>query len=85
MQALKARITTAVAATYAATTIEALYALYADEVGYSPADDGDKRDMETLRGDLIDHQREVCYDAGISCEQVGIRTDADGVVFGTGA
>lgn len=78
MDNLKARITAAVAAIYAATTIEALYEHYKAEVGYSPADDGDKRDMETLRGDLIDYQREACYDAGISCAGVGIRTDADG-------
>ena len=61
-----------VSAIKAAPTREALDDLYSEYVGYSRLDDEPGVTAETLRGDLLDYQREICAASGTHCAAVGL-------------
>lgn len=53
-----------------AKTLEALDALNVEWIGHSRVEDDPAVDAYTLRDDLQDYIREVCYSTGVHCEDV---------------
>ena len=61
-----------VAAIKAAPTLCGLDALYVQYIGYSRLDDEPNVSAASLRGDLLDYQREICAASGTDCSSVGL-------------
>jgi hypothetical protein len=69
---MKNTIAADVAAIKNAASLQALDAMYVDFVGYSRIEDEPSVTAETLRDDLLDYQREICYSVGVHCASVGL-------------
>jgi hypothetical protein len=46
--------------------------LYTELIGYDPFADDEANTPESVRGDLLDYCREMCFAAGLHCSDVGL-------------
>lgn len=56
----------------AAADEKALAAIYLDLIGYDPFEDDPESGAEDVRAVLLNYVRELCFDAGVHCADVGL-------------
>lgn len=59
----------------ACQTLAELDALWQKEIGYSVVSESPECTADQVRADLFDYAREMCYDIGVHCDDVGIPRD----------